>query len=117
MENNQLREQIKEKETNAPVVQEKYNISNQIFTPDNHASFDENQIQYFLNGVDNLTPTERKIYDAYILRATTKEIRESMNITENTLKFHNKNIYSKLGVSSRKELMEIYKYIVSINKI
>lgn len=30
-----------------------------------------------------------------------------LNITENTLKYHNKNIYSKLGVSSRKQLIEI----------
>ena len=30
-----------------------------------------------------------------------------MNITENTLKFHNKNIYGKLGVPSRKELLRI----------
>ena len=34
-----------------------------------------------------------------------------LNIKENTLKFHNKNLYHKLGVSSRKELLEIYKLI------
>jgi len=28
-----------------------------------------------------------------------------MNIKENTLKYHNKNIYSKLGISSRKQLL------------
>ena len=32
---------------------------------------------------------------------------EEMSIKENTLKYHNKNIYSKLGVSSRKQLIEI----------
>ena len=31
----------------------------------------------------------------------------AMNITENTLKYHNRNIYSKLGVVNRKELVEI----------
>ncbi|MBE6941575.1 MAG: hypothetical protein E7455_04785 [Ruminococcaceae bacterium] len=30
-----------------------------------------------------------------------------MNITEITLKFHNKNLYGKLGVSSRKQLLEV----------
>ena len=30
---------------------------------------------------------------------------ESLGITENTLKYHNKNIYSKLGISSRKQLL------------
>lgn len=63
----------------------------------------------YLAGVEKLTPTERIIFDAYIARTTTKEIMEQLNITENTLKFHNKNIYSKLGVSSRKELLEKYK--------
>lgn len=28
-----------------------------------------------------------------------------LNIKEDTLKFHNKNIYSKLGVTSRKQLL------------
>ena len=37
----------------------------------------------------------------------TKEIMNSLNIKENTLKYHNRNIYGKLGVSSRKQLMEI----------
>jgi DNA-binding CsgD family transcriptional regulator len=30
-----------------------------------------------------------------------------LNIKENTLKFHNKNLYSKLGISSRKQLLSI----------
>ena len=27
-------------------------------------------------------------------------------MSENTVKFHNKNIYSKLGISSRKQLLQ-----------
>ena len=61
----------------------------------------------FLTRVDTLTPTERCIYDYYLEKKTTKEILELLNIKENTLKFHNKNIYSKLEVSSRKELISI----------
>ena len=34
-----------------------------------------------------------------------KICRVMLGIKENTFKFHNKNIYQKLGVSSRKELM------------
>ena len=62
----------------------------------------------FLMGLTSLTPTERAVYEAHITRMTTKEILVSLNIKENTLKFHNKNLYHKLGVSSRKELQEIY---------
>ena len=35
----------------------------------------------------------------------------SLNIKENTLKFHNKNIYGKLGVTSRKQLIELSKQL------
>ena len=31
----------------------------------------------------------------------------ALEIKENTLKYHNKNIYAKLGVSSRKQLVMI----------
>ena len=34
-----------------------------------------------------------------------------LSIKENTLKFHNKNLYSKLGVSSRKELLKVHRAI------
>lgn len=72
---------------------------------------DKAQFTQFEIGVTELTPTERLIYDAYIAGKTTKEIMSELNIKENTLKFHNKNIYGKLGVSSRKQLMEIYRKI------
>ncbi|MBP3323383.1 MAG: helix-turn-helix transcriptional regulator [Clostridia bacterium] len=62
-----------------------------------------------LKSVSLLTITERLIFDYYIEGKSTKEIMAMLNIKENTLKFHNKNIYSKLSVSSRKELVEIYK--------
>lgn len=67
------------------------------------------QFASFTAGIDELTPTERLIFDAYIAGKTTKEIMAELNIKENTLKFHNKNIYCKLGVSSRKELVRIHK--------
>ena len=62
-----------------------------------------------LKSVSLLTITEHLIFDYYIEGKSTKEIMAMLNIKENTLKFHNKNIYSKLSVSSRKELVEIYK--------
>ena len=65
----------------------------------------------FSYGFRELTPAERHIYGLYIEGKTTAEIREELNITENTLKYHNKNIYSKLGVSSKKELLEVAKMI------
>jgi len=72
------------------------------------------RIEAFMIGLKTLTPAERAIYDAYISRVTTKEIMASMNIKESTLKFHNRNLYGKLGVSTRKELLEIHKHIMSV---
>lgn len=76
-------------------------------------SIDANSVQYesFLSGLKELTPTERTIYNHYIDGKNTSEILIALNIKENTLKFHNKNIYGKLSVSSRKQLLEIYKYL------
>lgn len=82
--------------------------------PEAPACTDPERVRLFVAGVETLTPTEKRIYDAYIARLTTKEIMASLNITENTLKFHNKNIYGKLGVSSRKELMALYKQITTM---
>ena len=67
--------------------------------------------EIFSEGFRELTPAERNIYGMYIEGKTTAEIREELNITENTLKYHNKNIYGKLGVSSKKELLEVAKMI------
>ena len=74
---------------------------------------DVERIETFLSGLETLTPTENAIYEAHIARVTSKEIMANMNIKESTLKYHNRNLYSKLGVSSRKELLEIHKHIKS----
>ena len=74
------------------------------------------QERLFLDGVDRLTPTESAIYNFYIEHKTTKEIMAILCIKENTLKFHNKNIYGKLGVSSRKQLMELYSKIKALKE-
>ena len=71
----------------------------------------EDQIILYREGLSTLTPTERVIFNLYISGNSTKEIMASLNIKENTLKFHNKNIYGKLGVTSRKQLIELNKQL------
>ena len=63
------------------------------------------EYERFKEGLPLLTITERKIYDLYVSGKSTQETAEVVGIKENTLKFHNKNIYQKLGVSSRKQLL------------
>ncbi|MBR5259223.1 MAG: helix-turn-helix transcriptional regulator, partial [Eggerthellaceae bacterium] len=65
----------------------------------------------FLEGLSTLTKTERAIYDLYLDDRNTQEILDHLEITSNTLKFHNKNLYTKLGVSSRKRLVAIARHL------
>ena len=84
--------------------------------PKTEHAVDREKYELYIKGVELLTPTERLIFDSHTARATTDEILSSLGISLNTLKFHNKHIYSKLGVHSRKELLDIYKEIVSSKK-
>ncbi len=61
---------------------------------------------FFINQLSCLTASEKAIYHCYVKGMSTKEVLNEMSISENTLKFHNKNLYGKLGVSSRKQLLE-----------
>ena len=60
----------------------------------------------FLSNLHTLTPREREIFALYLEGKTAKEIHILLGVNENTVKFHNKNIYSKLGVASRKQLLQ-----------
>ena len=61
--------------------------------------------EFFICNLSTLTPSEYRIYELYLSGKTAKEIVQILGITENTLKYHNRNIYSKLGISSRKQLL------------
>ncbi len=62
--------------------------------------------EMFMDNLKTLTTKERTIFEHYLEGKKTQEIMELADINQNTLKYHNKNIYSKLGISSRKQLLE-----------
>lgn len=66
---------------------------------------DPEEYKFFVENLSLLTPAEKRVYELYLSGKTAKQILEILYITENTLKYHNKNIYSKLGISSRKQLL------------
>ena len=66
---------------------------------------DPDNYRAFLINLKLLTPSERIIFELYLDGKTAKEIMAVRDIKETTLKYHNRNIYDKLGVSSRKELL------------
>ena len=54
-------------------------------------------------GSDDLTPREREILRYLVQGRSNREIAEAIPISVNTVKFHLKNIFGKLGVSTRKD--------------
>lgn len=72
---------------------------------DRKQEVDPADYRQFLHGIETLTPTERKIFDYYLTGKNVKDILALAAIKESTLRFHNKNIYSKLGVNSLKQLL------------
>ena len=72
---------------------------------------DEDSYNMFVNNLSQLTAKERAIFDLYLAGLVSKEVTAKLGITDNTLKYHNKNIYGKLGVKSRKELLQCIKYM------
>lgn len=103
-ENQRLRELLQQKE-------EALQATNAADDSRSSSGISSEMMEYFAQGLDTLTSQERQIYEAYLSGTSTKDIMIDLNIKENTLKFHNKNLYSKLGVSSRKQLLEVYSAI------
>ena len=98
----ELSELLEEKDKQLSVAYSKLDrISSSVKT-----EIDPDDYEYFKTGLKTLTPSERKIFDFYLSGKSSHEILELSGIKERTLKFHNSNIYSKLGVQSRKELLK-----------
>ncbi len=52
-------------------------------------------------GSEELTPSEQRILEKIVVGQSNKEIARDLNVTENTVKTHVKNILAKLQVSDR----------------
>jgi DNA-binding CsgD family transcriptional regulator len=59
----------------------------------------------FLEKTKTLTPSEQLVFNLYVEGYTAKEAAEILCLSINTIKTHNKRIYSKLNVGSRDELL------------
>ncbi len=59
-------------------------------------------------GEDELTPRERDVMQQLAGGLRVRQMSESLGVSENTVKFHLKNIYAKLGAESRKQAVSLY---------
>ena len=55
------------------------------------------------SGSDDLTPREREVLRYLVQGRSNREIAEAIPVSVNTVKFHLKNIFGKLGVSTRQD--------------
>ena len=67
---------------------------------------DDDSYAIFKENLKKLTPKEKEVFGLVMSGHSSKEITEIEGFTINALKYHNRNIYSKLGVSSKKELLK-----------
>lgn len=62
-------------------------------------------LEDFVAKTKTLTPAEYAVFSLYIKGNSVQEIAEQLFISVNTVKTHNKHIFSKLGVASKEELI------------
>ena len=68
---------------------------------------DQTMLIHKFNTYEKLTEREGEIAALLIRGKTYKMISAELHVSENTIKTHVKNIYSKAGVQSRTELMNL----------
>lgn len=66
------------------------------------------QWQYHKTFNDTISAREREVLAALARGLTNTEIAAEMNVSENTVRFHLKNLFAKLGVSNRTEAAAWY---------
>lgn len=75
------------------------------------SGIDPESYQLFLERLETLTPAERRVFDLYVQEKKAQEIADTLNLSINTVKYHNGNIYGKLEVGSRSELLAYIRYM------
>ena len=66
---------------------------------------DTSRYEAFVESIASLSPAERTVFNLYTEGYDAKRITEVLCLSINTIKTHNRRIFQKLNVSSRKELL------------
>jgi DNA-binding CsgD family transcriptional regulator len=65
-----------------------------------------------LDSKETLTPREREIVDLMITDMPLSEIASELFISSSTVKVHTRNIYRKMNVNNKKELINFYYTVI-----
>jgi len=60
--------------------------------------------------IDDLTPRQQELFNMLLKGISPKDIASNLNIAYNTLLYHQKKLYCKLGVHNIQELMAKYSH-------
>ena len=66
---------------------------------------DMTEYNAFLSNIETLSKAERAVFNLYMEGLSAQEIADHLHLSIHTVKSHNRRIYTKLNVSSRKELL------------
>lgn len=105
---NRLRREKADAMTTASELQTKFDETskqNERLAYSRKDEIDPYDYENFKNGLEMLTAKEKELFDFYMQGKSVKEIMAVLGLQESTVRFHNKNIYSKLGVHSLKQLL------------
>lgn len=61
--------------------------------------------EVFIRNAKTLSPAEKSVFDLYVKGYHAQEIADELCLSINTIKTHNRRIFAKLNVSTRKELL------------
>lgn len=108
--NEEFERELKEKDEKAQVVEEKYTKAKKdadLLIRRYKDEISPEKYRDFLDGIPLLTKRQSEIFHLYLKGKTQKEVLEVFGFTANALKYHNREIYGKLGVQNLKELLMV----------
>lgn len=103
-----LRREKTDAVTAAHELQSKYNETakqNERLAYSRKDEIDPYDFATFKNGLGGLTVKEKEVLGLYLQGKSVRDIMSTLGLQESTVRFHNKNIYAKLGVHSLKQLL------------
>ena len=65
-----------------------------------------------LPSLDGLTSREMDVLKGICMAQSNKEIAQSLNVSEKTVRNHVSNLFSKLGIQNRQQVLKTYGQIM-----